>query len=91
MRIYILAVALLAGCATAKPTYGPDGSAAHSLDCSGTARNWGMCYEKAGELCKERGYEILAGGTDAITTAAATRDGFYGGSGFTRNLVIKCK
>jgi hypothetical protein len=46
-KIVILAL-LLAGCASSRETYLADGTKGFSLDCSGTARNWGMCYEKAG-------------------------------------------
>ena len=42
-------------CANVSKAYVPDGGEAYSLNCSGTARNWGMCYEKAEEICKERG------------------------------------
>jgi len=91
MRALLVLPLILVGCATATPTYAPDGSQAHSLNCSGTARNWGMCYEKAGELCKERGYEVVAGGTDQSAGAYANREGFYASSSHTRNLVVKCK
>ncbi|KAF0843441.1 hypothetical protein FNL37_0867 [Methylovorus glucosotrophus] len=84
-------VLLLTGCATSSPTYAPDGSKAFSLDCSGAARNWGMCYEKAGQLCKEKGYEIVAGGSDSNSTVVANQNGVYAGSTQTRSMVIKCK
>jgi hypothetical protein len=85
MKKTLALTALLAGCASSSPTYAPDGSQAYSLTCSG------MCYEKAGQICKERGYEVVAGGTDQSGTVVASRDGLYGGSSHTRNLVIKCK
>lgn len=91
MKILVLISALLVGCASSSKTFAPDGSTAYSLNCSGTARNWGMCYEKAGELCKEKGYEVLGGGTDSSATLAATNGTVVAGSSNTRNLLIKCK
>lgn len=87
----ILLASVLVGCATSSPTYAPDGSRAHSINCSGAALNWGMCYEKAGQLCKEKGYEVVAGGTDSNSTLIANQYGVYGGTAQTRSLVIKCK
>lgn len=91
MKKIIVLTFLLTGCASSSPTYAPDGSHAFSLDCSGTVRNWGMCYEKAGELCKERGYEVVAGGSDSSSTLVANQNGVVASSGHTRSLVIKCK
>ena len=68
----VLAAAVLAGgCASAHQTYTSDGKVGHSLNCSGTARNWGMCYEKAGELCGAKGYDVLqkSGEQGAMATA----------------------
>lgn len=43
-------VSALAGCATASQAYTPDGRQGYVIDCSGTALNWGRCYEEAGDL-----------------------------------------
>jgi hypothetical protein len=59
MRAIVCCVALLAGCADAHPTYAPDGRRAAVVKCGGWARDWGMCYQKAGELCGARGYDVL--------------------------------
>lgn len=88
---YLLVFLMLSGCASASKTYAPDGSAAYSLNCSGAARNWGMCYERAGDLCKDKGYEVLGGGTDSSASLAATNGTVVAGSSHTRNLLIKCK
>lgn len=90
MKIILIAL-ILTGCATSKQTYAPDGSNAYSLDCSGTARNWGMCYEKAGELCKEKGYTVVAGGSDSDATMIATNQGAFASSKNNRSMLIKCK
>ena len=54
-----LLVTLLTWCENVSETYGPDGSRAYSIDCSGAAWTWAMCFEKAGEICATRGYEVL--------------------------------
>ena len=87
----ILLVLLLAGCATSTKSYLPDGSMGYSIQCSGSAQSWGNCYEKAGELCGAKGYEIVAGGTDHTSAVIAGPNGMVGGSGSTRNLLVKCK
>ncbi|MCD4820753.1 MAG: hypothetical protein K8R11_01460 [Methanococcoides sp.] len=50
-----------------------------------------MCYEKAGELCGSKGYEVLekSGDTGAMVTAG--QYGLFGGSVINRSMVIKCK
>mgnify|MGYP001770497693 CR=1 FL=1 len=54
-----LIIVLISGCATATKTFTSDGKQGYSINCSGTALNWGMCYEKAGQLCGTKGYEVL--------------------------------
>jgi hypothetical protein len=78
---------VLTGCATSSETYLPDGQKGHSITCSGTALTWGSCYEKAGAICGERGYDILAGGAEkgAVTTGA------FAGTTINRNMLIRCK
>ncbi|PZX29436.1 hypothetical protein C7416_104441 [Cupriavidus phytorum] len=97
MRLLIGAAAalVLAGCATSSKTYGPNGEVAHSIGCSGTALSWGMCYEKAGEICGEKGYNVIStsGDTGSIAAGSATRQNasFVGGSTISRSMVIACK
>lgn len=95
MRIAILSsiavVVLVGGCASASQTYGPDGREAFSIDCSGMARTWGMCYEKAGEICGTRGYEVINQSGDQGAAASITPSGGFGGSVISRSLLIKCK
>lgn len=81
----------LAACATASQTYTPDGRPGYTIECSGQALNWGMCYQKAGELCGSKGYDILAQTGDQGATVAANQFGLYGGSVITRSMVIACK
>ena len=86
----ILLVLLLGGCAVlATPTHLPDGSMGYGINCSGS--NWNSCYQKAGELCKERGYEIITGGSEQGHVVAGNQYGMYGGSTTNRTMMIKCK
>lgn len=87
----LAAVLVLSGCASASRTYGPDGKEAYSLNCSGWARTWGMCYEKAGDLCGTRGYEIIGQGSDRGAIASVTPSGGFAGSTISRSLLVRCK
>jgi hypothetical protein len=64
-RLAVLTAVVLAGCASSTTTYGPDGRQIHALNCSGWARSWAMCLERAGELCGPNGYDVIdrGGGT----------------------------
>lgn len=83
----MLIAALLSGCATFSETYTADGKKGYSISCSGLALHWGMCYERAGELCKERGFEILEKSGDQGFVAT----GGYAGSATSRSMIIQCK
>ena len=87
----LILVSLFGGCATAKQTYTADGQKGYVIDCSGSALNWGLCYEKAEELCGEKGYVVLEKIGDKGASVSANQFGLYGGSIIHRNLVIKCK
>ncbi|MBK6958818.1 MAG: hypothetical protein AABY99_08965 [Pseudomonadota bacterium] len=87
----IVLCAIILGCATSRETFVPDGGKGHSINCSGAALNWGMCYEKAGEICGANGYDVIAGGSDQGAIAAGNQYGFYGGSVINRSMLIKCK
>jgi hypothetical protein len=77
MKTFVLLVILaVTGCATTSKTYGPDGREAFVIDCSGLALTWGMCYEKAGDLCEAHGYEVL--------TEMSSH-------GVHKNLLIQCR
>jgi hypothetical protein len=91
MRISLLACLLLAGCAQHKTTYLPDGRQGHSISCGGSAVSWNLCYEKAGEICKARGYDVISKEGDQSTTVSGTQYGVYGGTNVSRTLLIACK
>lgn len=84
-------VILLSGCASASSTYGPDGKEAFVINCSGLARNWGMCYEKAGNLRATKGYEVIGQGGDSGAVGSVNPSGGFAGSVISRTLLVKCK
>lgn len=89
---------LLAGCATAMDVGLPDGSTGYSLNCSGQAnwgQTWGACMKKAAEVCKGRGYDILARdqNTGRVSTITANDSGLWGSSSTVteREMIVRCK
>jgi hypothetical protein len=89
--LFTIATITLAGCAGASLTHGPSGRQAVSLNCSGWARNWGMCLERAGEICGARGYTVV--------NQSGDRPGYVGGWGtsggsiapvITRTMLVEC-
>ncbi|HDT4814128.1 TPA: hypothetical protein QHO54_001087 [Klebsiella aerogenes] len=91
LTLVITAVGLLVGCANSSKTFAPDGREAYSIDCSGTARTWGMCLEKAGDLCGAKGYDTFTSTGDKGWIATAQPDFAMAGSTVSRNLLIACK
>ena len=91
LGIILLVVAVLGGCATSRQTYTSDGQQGYSINCSGSALNWGMCYEKAGEICGGKGYEVLQKSGDQGAMISGTQFGLFGGSVINRSMIIKCK
>lgn len=87
--------AAISGCASASKTYMPNGRDGYSINCSGAARNWGMCYEKAGEICGTKGYEVLRKDEGRGAIASMNSSG-YSSSGFAgtthaRSMLIQCR
>jgi hypothetical protein len=91
VRLALLGFIFLAGCTTAKVTRGPDGREAHSINCSGTANSWNACYEKAGELCGARGYDVVDKTGDTGSTFNAGAGWATGTSFATRTLLVSCR
>lgn len=89
--VVVLVGGCLCGCATASKTFTSEGKEGYNINCSGSALNWGMCYEKAGDLCGERGFEILEKSGDRGTIATYGQYGLFAGSVINRSMIIKCK
>ena len=90
----LLTVAL-AGCATVRESYGPDGRKAYALNCSGTARGWDKCQKAAGDICGAKGYDVLDRTSEDVAGGAAggNRNGYGGSWAKTneRSMLISCK
>ena len=90
--LFIFGTCLIASaCATSRQAYTPDGKKGYTIDCSGSALNWGMCYEEAGRLCKEKGYDVLAKEGDRNSTVAGSSQFFGGGTFNSRSMLVVCK
>jgi len=75
--LVIATLGLLAGCGAAvNKTYLPSGEEGYAIDCSGPASELVECYEKAGNVCGARGYEIIRPGDIRLSNRA---------------MLIKCK
>lgn len=94
MKKFVVCLAIifsLSGCATASKTFTSDGKEGYSITCSGSALNWGMCYEKAGNICGKKGYVVLEKTGDEGAIVSGNQFGLYGGSVINRNMIISCK
>ncbi len=91
LGVLLVVLVLIGGCATSKQIYTSDGQQGYSIDCSGSALTWGSCYEKAGKLCGENGYEVLEKSGDQGAMVTGTQYGVVGGSIINRSMIIKCK
>jgi hypothetical protein len=77
--VLIAAIALSSSaCVSSTVVTGPNGQLAYSIDCSGNARSWGSCFEKAGKICGASGYDVISKADDT-------------GWKVQRNMVIQCK
>lgn len=90
MGLSLLAVALH-GCASARKTYTSSGREGYSINCSGNASTWGRCYEKAGDICGAKGYEVLEKMGENVTTSSSTILEQHSGTDINRNMIIRCK
>jgi len=88
---YLVVLLLLGGCASASQTYTPSGKLGHSINCSGGALSWGQCFEKAGEICGARGYDVIDRSDQQGSNLVANRYGLYGGTLMNRSMLIACK
>ena len=96
-------VMTLTGCAMTSEQYLPDGSKGYGIRCPGAANSINSCFEKAGELCGTRGYEVLNRDGSVIMTSASSANvkvnsgGGYGSANtmpvgwVERNILVRCK
>jgi hypothetical protein len=91
LAVVLLVAIIGVSCATSRETYTADGRPGYSINCSGTALNWGNCLEKAGDLCGERGYQVLEKSSDQGSVVTGSQLGLYGGSVMYRSMIVQCK
>lgn len=88
---FMLAGALLSGCATSSPLTSPNGRPGFTVNCSGGGGGrWGACYEEAARLCPD-GYVVIdrVGDTDAMISEI---DGDLNMQTMvSRELIIECR
>ena len=95
--------ALISACATVSDTYLPSGNKRYNIGCDGSALSWDLCYNKAGEICKSRGYRVIkkSGDKNPImvpkvddgwksTPDTGKWDLQYAGDYVSRSLLIEC-
>jgi hypothetical protein len=88
--VICLFVLLVAGCAVnASKIYLPSGEEGYNITCYKVT--WGHCYEKAGELCGARGYEVIVRSDDKGAAVFANQYFLYGGTTDQKSMLIKCK
>lgn len=102
--MFLMAVSvMLTGCAMTSEQYLPDGSKGYGIRCPGAANSINSCFEKAGELCGARGYEVLNRDGSVIMTSVSSASvavnsaGGYGSAStmpvgwVERNILVRCK
>lgn len=95
----ILAGLVVSACTTAKGVHLPDGAQGYSISCGGKLNSFAGCVEKAGEICAEKGYDIIDRSGEVIPYSTTSADfGSYSGSlrseqgaFVNRDLLIKCR
>ncbi len=62
----IISISLISGCvASVNQSYSPSGKASYKISCNNTTGSLTDCYQKAGEICKTNGYNIVSSHHDA--------------------------
>jgi hypothetical protein len=112
MRLVILMVAIaLAGCVSSNETYTASGQKGHVISCTpgwtgglvgsiaNAATSWGTCYQKAGDICGTKGYNVLARSDEptfaahasAYANTSAGSAHYSAATSANRMMVIQCK
>jgi hypothetical protein len=96
--VIIASTILLVGCASGASSnriYTADGKRGYAVNCSGVDRNWGTCYQKAGSICEEKGYDVLevTGEAGTVTDVESNSKASTAKTTTTHNriMVIQCK
>ncbi len=93
-KMMVIALLPLIGCATATQIYTPSGKLGYNIECNGYELGWAQCYEKAGETCGSKGYEILdkvEESNEVVSGQANSNSAVVSSTPIvTRNMVIQC-
>lgn len=95
--LVLLSVFIISGCGGAGTyrIYTADGQRGYAVNCSGVDRNWGVCYQKAGSICEELGYDVLevTGESGTVTDVDSNSQRSTAKTTTTHNriMVIQCK
>ena len=75
----VLIIALQA-CSTTQTTYGADGRRTHIITCSASGGvDMVSCFVEAGDICKDRGYDVVNQELDVATnTVVGGSEGYVG-------------
>jgi hypothetical protein len=96
-------IPLVAGCVNEKPLYTADGQVGHSISCTpgwtggiigavaNASTSWATCYEKAGELCGARGYDVIDRVGEGGVYGQGGGNGGFVSTTNNRMMIIKCK
>ena len=96
LRTLIICTSVLfGGCATVHQSYAPDGRVSYNLNCSGLARGWDKCFQAAGDICKEAGFDVLDRSDEPSSTVGGSysgnRGGMFGAQTSERSMAVACK
>lgn len=88
--LVVVAFALaVAGCGSSKKIYRPDGSEGYLIDCSGTSLV--SCQEKAGAICRDRGYIVLGQETQKQAQSSSGLPETANPQNVKQTMFIRCK
>ena len=91
VMIALIGAVSLCGCATVNKTFAPDGRKAYTLNCSGLARGWDMCFDAAGKICGSAGYDVLDRSDEKSGSAAINNGSAFAAESNERSMMIACK
>jgi hypothetical protein len=98
----LLAVAC-GGCVSSQETFTPTGQKGHVINCTpgwtggivgavaSANTSWGQCYQRAGEICGTRGFDILQQVGEAGAYAQVGQGGGFASTTNNRTMIIQCK
>lgn len=88
--VVVMAMLVLAGCATSARTHAVRGVSGIEIDCSGLGSGWERCEKRAVKECEGAGYTVVTRSDDAKEEG----DFFLGfnPAGFlTRTMLVICR